>query len=257
MTAIQSAGLRLGVDPLGGAGVDYWAPIAERYHLDLTVVSDVVDQTFRFMSVDWDGRIRMDPSSSYCDAAADRPEGPLRHCLRLRYRSRSAWGRHAEHGAAATQSLSRGRYPSISSRIGRSGRGRRGREDRCEQRHDRSSEREARPAAPRGSGRLQVVRRGPRRRVPRLLRGKRVPERRLLRRDGTAWTTDKDGIALALLAAEIMARAARDPGELYDDLTREFGASAYDRVEAPADPGTKAAAREALTRPGAMRRARR
>src|SRR5207244_12667705 len=65
MTAIQSAGLRLGVDPLGGAGVDYWAPIAERYHLDLTLVSDVVDQTFRFMSVDWDGRIRMDPSSSY------------------------------------------------------------------------------------------------------------------------------------------------------------------------------------------------
>ncbi len=65
MPAIQSAGLRLGVDPLGGAGVDYWAPIAERYHLDLTVVSDVVDQTFRFMSVDWDGRIRMDPSSSY------------------------------------------------------------------------------------------------------------------------------------------------------------------------------------------------
>ncbi|HLQ58917.1 MAG TPA: hypothetical protein VK113_05325, partial [Gemmatimonadales bacterium] len=65
MTAIQSAGLRLGVDPLGGAGVEYWGPIAERYHLDLTVVSDVVDQTFRFMSVDWDGRIRMDPSSSY------------------------------------------------------------------------------------------------------------------------------------------------------------------------------------------------
>jgi len=65
MTAIQSAGLRLGVDPLGGAGVEYWAPIAECYHLDLTVVSDVVDETFRFMSVDWDGRIRMDPSSSY------------------------------------------------------------------------------------------------------------------------------------------------------------------------------------------------
>src|SRR3989449_4128276 len=65
MPAIQSAGLRLGVDPLGGAGVDYWGPIAERYHLDLTLVSDVVDQTFRFMSVDWDGRIRMDPSSSY------------------------------------------------------------------------------------------------------------------------------------------------------------------------------------------------
>src|SRR5438046_8685827 len=65
MPAIQSAGLRLGVDPLGGAGVDYWAPIAECYHLDLTVVSDVVDQTFRFMTVDWDGKIRMDPSSPY------------------------------------------------------------------------------------------------------------------------------------------------------------------------------------------------
>src|SRR5438552_2516712 len=107
-----------------------------------------------------------------CDAAADRPEGPLRHRLRLRYGSRSAWGRHAEHGAPAAQSLSRGRYPASLPASAAVGRGRRGREDCCEQRHDRSGEREARPAAPRGAGRLQVVRRGPRRRVPRLLRGR-------------------------------------------------------------------------------------
>src|SRR5207249_4327212 len=90
MTAIQSAGLRLGVDPLGGAGVDYWAPIAERYHLDLTVVSDVVDQTFRFMSVDWDGRIRMDPSSSY---AMQRLIG-LRDCFDIAFACDTDHDRH-------------------------------------------------------------------------------------------------------------------------------------------------------------------
>ena len=86
MEAIRGAKISLGVDPLGGAGVHYWGPIAERYGLNLTVVNEAVDPTFRFMTVDWDGQIRMDPSSPYAMAAVDRPEGPIRRRLRLRYR---------------------------------------------------------------------------------------------------------------------------------------------------------------------------
>ena len=96
--AIRGAGIRLGVDPLGGAGVHYWARIAERYRIDLTVVSEQVDPTFRFMTLDWDGRIRMDPSSPYAMQPADRPEGQLRRRLRLRHRPRSPRHRRAERG---------------------------------------------------------------------------------------------------------------------------------------------------------------
>ena len=87
LDAIRGANLKLGVDPLGGAGVHYWARIAERYGLNLTVVNEAVDPTFRFMTVDWDGQIRMDPSSPYAMAAADRNERSIRSLLRLRYRS--------------------------------------------------------------------------------------------------------------------------------------------------------------------------
>jgi len=238
MPAIQSAGLRLGVDPLGGAGVEYWAPIAERYHLDLTVVSDVVDETFRFMSVDWDGRIRMDPSSSYamqrliglrdrfdiafaCDPDHDRhgvvtrstgllpPNHYLAVAIQHLFRHRPQWGADAGVGKTVVSS---GMIDRVSAKLGR-------------RLHEV-------PVgfkwfvAGLGDGSLGFC-------------GEESAGATLLRRDGTAWTTDKDGIALALLAAEIMARAGRDPGELYGELTREFGAPAYDRVEAPATPAQK------------------
>ena len=86
MDAIRGANISMGVDPLGGAGVHYWGPIAERYGLNLTVVNEVVDPTFRFMTVDWDGQIRMDPILALCDAELDRPQGSLRYRLRLRHR---------------------------------------------------------------------------------------------------------------------------------------------------------------------------
>ena len=238
MPAIQSAGLRLGVDPLGGAGVDYWAPIAERYHLDLTVVSDVVDQTFRFMSVDWDGRIRMDPSSSYamqrliglrdrfdiafaCDTDHDRhgvvtrstgllpPNHYLAVAIHHLFPHRPQWGADAGVGKTVVSS---GMIDRVSAKLGR---------------------------------RLHEVPVGFKWFVAGLgdgslcFWGEESAGATLLRRDGTAWTTDKDGIVLALLAAEIMAGAGRDPGELYGELTREFGAPAYDRVEAPATPPQK------------------
>ncbi len=208
MEAIQGAGLRLGVDPLGGAGVEYWAPIAERYHLDLTVVSDVVDQTFRFMSVDWDGRIRMDPSSSYamqrliglrdrfdiafaCDTDHDRhgvvtrttgllpPNHYLAVAIQHLFPHRPQWGADAGVGKTVVSS---GMIDRVSAKLGR--------------------------------------------------RLHEVPV-------GFKWFVA--GLGDGSLAAEIMARAGggRDPGELYDELTREFGAPAYDRVEAPATPAQK------------------
>jgi phosphoglucomutase len=238
MAAIHSAGLRLGVDPLGGAGVHYWAPIAERYKLDLTVVSDVVDQTFRFMSVDWDGRIRMDPSSSYamqrliglrdrfdiafaCDTDHDRhgvvtrstgllpPNHYLAVAIHHLFPHRPHWGADAGVGKTVVSSSMIDR---VSAKLGR-------------RLHEV-------PVgfkwfvAGLGNGSLGFC-------------GEESAGATLLRHDGTAWTTDKDGIVLALLAAEITARAGRDPGELYGELTREFGAPAYDRVEAPATPAQK------------------
>ncbi len=238
MAAIHSAGLRLGVDPLGGAGVHYWAPIAERYDLDLTVVSDVVDQTFRFMSVDWDGRIRMDPSSSYamqrliglrdrfdiafaCDTDHDRhgvvtrstgllpPNHYLAVAIHHLFPHRPYWGADAGVGKTVVSS---GMIDRVSAKLGR-------------RLHEV-------PVgfkwfvAGLGDGSLGFC-------------GEESAGATLLRHDGTAWTTDKDGIVLALLAAEITAWAGRDPGELYGELTREFGAPAYDRVEAPATPAQK------------------
>jgi len=238
MPEIQSAGLRLGVDPLGGAGVEYWAPIAERYHLDLTVVSDVVDETFRFMPVDWDGRIRMDPSSFYamqrliglrdrfdiafaCDPDHDRhgvvtrstgllpPNNYLAVAIQHLFSHRPQWGADAGVGKTVVSS---GMIDRVSAKLGR-------------RLHEV-------PVgfkwfvAGLGDGSLGFC-------------GEESAGATLLRRDGTAWTTDKDGIALALLAAEITAHAGRDPGELYGELTHEFGAPAYDRVEAPATPAQK------------------
>jgi phosphoglucomutase len=233
MDAIRGAGIRMGVDPLGGAGVHYWGPIAERYHLDLTVVSDVVDPTFRFMTVDWDGKIRMDPSSSYamqrliglkdrfdvafaCDTDHDRhgivtrSTGllPPNHYLAVGighlFRNRPHWGPDAGVGKTVVSSAMIDR---VTEKIGR---------------------------------RLHEVPVGFKWFVDGLVDGslgfcgEESAGASFLRRDGTVWTTDKDGIVPALLAAEITARDGRDPGELYLDLTHEFGEPVYDRVEAPA-----------------------
>ena len=239
MDAIRGAGLKLGVDPLGGAGVHYWAPIAERYGLDLTIVSDTVDSTFRFMTADWDGRIRMDPSSSFamqrliglkdrydvafaCDPDHDRhgivtrSAGllPSNHYLAAAidylFQHRPKWSRIAGVGKTVVSSAMIDR---VAAKLQR-------------QLHE----------VPVGfkwfveglfDGSLGFV-------------GEESAGAAFVRSNGEVWTTDKDGILLALLAAEITARMGRDPGEVYAELTREFGAPAYDRVEAPANAEMKA-----------------
>lgn len=238
MDAIRGATIRLGVDPLGGAGVHYWAPIAERYQLDLTVVSDVVDETFRFMTVDWDGRIRMDPSSPYamqrlialkdqfdiafaCDTDHDRhgivtrssgllpPNHYLAVAIHHLFRNRRQWKREAGVGKTV-----------VSSSI----------IDRVAAKLDRRLYEV--PVGFKwftdglGDGSLGFC-------------GEESAGASILRRDGSTWTTDKDGIVLALLAAEVAARAGRDPGEIYGDLTSELGEPVYDRVEAPATRAQK------------------
>ena len=241
MEAIRGASLRLGVDPLGGAGVHYWAAIAERYGLDLTVVSDEVDPTFRFMTVDWDGQIRMDPSSPYAMRRLIGLQGQLRRRLRVRHRPRSSRDRHRA-APACCRPITTWRWPStISSSTGPGGAPTRGgRQDGGQQPDDRSRRRQARPHALRGAGRLQVVRRRACSTARWASAARRARAPRSSGATALSWTTDKDGIAPALLAAEITARAGRDPGELYRELTREFGEPAYDRVEAPATPEQKA-----------------
>ncbi|TAM47855.1 MAG: alpha-D-glucose phosphate-specific phosphoglucomutase [Acidobacteria bacterium] len=239
MDAIRDAKIGMGVDPLGGAGVHYWGPIAERYKLNLTVVNEAVDPTFRFMTVDWDGQIRMDPSSPYamqrlidlkdryeiafaCDTDHDRhgivtrgagllpPNHYLAAAIFYLFQHRSKWSTRAAIGKTVVSSRMIDR---VAAKLGR---------------------------------RLYEVPVGFKWFVDGLLDGslgfggEESAGASFLRRDGSVWTTDKDGIVPALLAAEIMARMDRDPGELYQDLTREFGDPAYDRVEAPATPEQKA-----------------
>ncbi|HEV8132097.1 MAG TPA: phosphoglucomutase (alpha-D-glucose-1,6-bisphosphate-dependent) [Acidobacteriota bacterium] len=238
MDAIRGAKISLGVDPLGGAGVHYWGPIAERYGLDLAVVNDVVDPTFRFMTVDWDGRVRMDPSSAYamqsliglkdrfdiafaCDTDHDRhgivtrsagllpPNHYLSAAVYYLFAHRPQWRKEAAVGKTV-----------VSSQM----------IDRVTAKLDRK---------------LYEVPVGFKYFVDGLLDGslgfgcEESAGASLLRLDGRVWTTDKDGIALALLSAEITARMGRDPGEVYRELTREFGEPAYDRVDAPATPEQK------------------
>ena len=233
MGLIRDARLRMGVDPLGGAGVHYWAAIAEAYQLDLTVVSDVVDPTFGFMPLDWDGRIRMDPSSKYamqrlinnqagfdisfaCDTDHDRhgivtPGAgllPSNHylavCIDYLFTHRPQWGDQAAVGKTV---VSTGLIDRLAVRLGR-----------------------ALYEVPVGfkwfvaglqSGALGFA-------------GEESAGATFLRRDGAVWTTDKDGMVAALLSAEITARCGRDPGALYAGLAGEFGAPVADRVEAPA-----------------------
>ena len=233
MDSIRGAKVKMGVDPLGGAGVHYWARIAERYRLDLTVVNEHVDPTFRFMTVDWDGQIRMDPSSSYamtnliglkdrfdiavaCDTDHDRhgvvtrsagllqPNHYLAVAIYYLFQHRPKWSSAAAVGKTVVSSQLIDR---VTAKLNR---------------------------------KLVEVPVGFKWFVDGLLDGsigfggEESAGASFVRRDGTVWTTDKDGIVPALLAAEITARMGRDPGEVYQELTREFGESFYTRVDAPA-----------------------
>jgi phosphoglucomutase len=238
MDAIRGAKISMGVDPLGGAGVHYWGPIAERYGLNLTVVNETVDPTFRFMTVDWDGQIRMDPSSPYtmqrliglkdrftiafaCDTDHDRhgivtrsagllpPNHYLSVAIFYLFQHRPKWRKEAAIGKTVVSSQMIDR---VTAKIGR---------------------------------KLYEVPVGFKWFVDGLLDGslgfggEESAGASFARLDGTVWTTDKDGIIPALLAAEITARMDRDPGEIYGELTHEFGEPVYDRVEAPATPEQK------------------
>jgi phosphoglucomutase len=238
MDAICDARINLGVDPLGGASVHYWGRIAERYRLDLTVVNEEVDPTFRFMTVDWDGKIRMDPSSPYamqrliglrerftiafaCDTDADRhgivtrsagllpPNHYLSAAIFYLFQNRPQWRADAAVGKTVVSSRM---IDLVAAKVGR---------------------------------RLHEVPVGFKWFVEGLLDGslgfvgEESAGASFLRRDGRVWTTDKDGLIPALLAAEITARTGRDPGEIYRDLTRDLGEPCYERVDAPATPSEK------------------
>ncbi len=236
---IRSSGLKLGVDPLGGASVAYWGAIADRYKLNLEVVNPIVDPTFRFMTLDWDGQIRMDPSSVYAmanivslkdrfdvafanDADADRhgivtrgrgllePNHYLSAAIAYLFANRPGWPAAAAVGKTLVSS---GMIDRVAARLKRP---------------------------------LVEVPVGFKWFVDGLLSGalgfggEESAGASFLRRDGTVWTTDKDGIAPNLLAAEITARTGKDPGELYRSLAEEFGSPVYMRVDAPATPEEKA-----------------
>lgn len=238
MDVIRSSKIKIGVDPLGGAGIHYWQPIAECYGLDLTVVNETVDPTFRFMTVDWDGQIRMDPSSPYamqrliaikdqfdislaCDTDHDRhgivtkssgllpPNHYLSVAIDYLFRHRPEWSKIAAVGKTVVSSQL---IDMITSKLGR---------------------------------KLYEVPVGFKWFVDGLFDGslgfggEESAGASFVRKNGKAWTTDKDGIVPALLAAEITARVGIDPGEIYKKLTEQFGEPVYDRVEAPATADQK------------------
>jgi phosphoglucomutase len=237
--AIKHSGLNLGVDPLGGAGVAYWPRIAECYGVKLTVVNQDVDPTFRFMSVDWDGKIRMDCSSPYamagliamkdrfdvafaCDTDHDRhgivtrsagllnPNHYLSVAIDYLFRNRPQWRAQAGIGKTLVSSSMIDR---VAADLGR---------------------------------RLDEVPVGFKWFVDGLLDGslgfggEESAGASFLRRDGGPWSTDKDGLILGLLSAEITARLGKDPGERYRELTAKFGDPVYERIDAPATPEEKA-----------------
>jgi phosphoglucomutase len=239
MAVLRGAPIRLGVDPLGGAGVHYWGPIAERYNLNLSVVNDEVDPTFRFMSADWDGRIRMDPSSPYamqklidqkdrfdvafaCDADHDRhgivtghagllpPNHYLTVLVHYLYANRPQWRAHVAVGKTIVSSQMIDR---VTEKLGRT---------------------------------LYEVPVGFKWFVDGLLdgslgfAGEESAGASCLRLDGAAWSTDKDGIVPALLAAEITTRTGRDPAEIYRDLTQRLGEPVERREQAAATAAQRA-----------------
>ena len=240
LAAVAASGLRLGVDPLGGAAVAYWGAIGERYGLDLTVTNPAVDATFRFMTLDWDGRIRMDPSSPFAMAGL----------VRLRDRFDLALGNDADadrHGivvpGAGLMNPNHVLAAAISYLFG-GGRG--WGPDVAVGKTLVSSSIIDRVVADLGR-RLVEVPVGFKWFVDGLVDGsigfggEESAGASFLRRDGTVWTTDKDGIIACLLAAELTARTGRNPAETYAGLTERFGAPAYRRVDAPATPELKAA----------------
>ena len=238
MDVIRRSGLRLGVDPLGGAGVNYWAAIAKRYKLDLTVMNSKVDPQFAFMTVDWDGKIRMDPSSRYamqslvnmkdtfdlafaCDTDHDRhgivtqsvglmpPNHYLSVVIDYLFKHRPEWGETAAIGKTVVSTAMI---------------------DRVAGRLDRTLF-----EVPVGfkwfadglfDGSLGFG-------------GEESAGATFLRRDGRVWTTDKDGIVMALVSAEINARTGHDPGVLYGELGRDLGEVFSDRVDAHANPAQR------------------
>jgi phosphoglucomutase len=240
VAAIKKAGVHIGADPLGGASVHYWELIAERYGLDLTVVNPLVDPQWGFMTLDWDGKIRMDPSSPSAmvsvlthqhdydlltgnDADADRhgivtPDGGLLNpnhylavAIQYLYTHRPQWRADAAVGKTLVSSSMIDR---VAVSLGR---------------------------------RLWEVPVGFKWFVPGLIDGsvafggEESAGASFLRKDGTVWTTDKDGILLALLASEILAVTGKTPSQLYAELVAEFGDPAYQRVDAPASKAQKAA----------------
>ena len=237
--AIHGAGLRLGVDPMGGAAVAYWAPIAARLGLSVEVVNDVVDPTFAFMTVDRDGRIRMDCSSPFAMAGL----------IGLKDRFDIAFGNDTDcdrHGIVTRGSglMNPNHYLSVVIWYlfqNRSG----WRSDAAIGKTLVSSSLIDRVAAHLGR-RLVEVPVGFKWFVSGLLDGtlgfggEESAGASFLRRDGGVWTTDKDGMILDLVAAEITARQGRDPGEIYRDLTRQFGDPVYERIDAPATAAEKA-----------------
>lgn len=235
---LRESGIKMGVDPLGGAGVKYWQRIADRYNLNLTVVDDSVDHTFSFMSLDWDGKIRMDPSSSYamqrliqlkdkypvafaCDTDHDRhgivtqsaglmqPNHYLAVAIDYLFQNRPQWGAGTGIGKTLVSSQMIDR---VAKKLGR---------------------------------KLVEVPVGFKWFVDGLydgslgFGGEESAGASFLNRQGKVWSTDKDGIIAALLAGEITARTGKDPAEIYQGFTKEFGEPVYDRIDAPATPEQK------------------
>lgn len=237
--AIRSARLKLGVDPLGGAGVAYWGPISERYGFDLDVVNKIVDPTFRFMPVDWDGKIRMDCSSPYAMASLI----AFKDRFDVAFANDTDYDRHGIV-ARSTGLLNPNHYLAVA--VWYLFRHRPGwRADAAVGKTVVSSSMIDRVAAQLGR-KLVEVPVGFKWFAEGLLDGslgfggEESAGASFLRLDGTVWTTDKDGIILDLLAAEITAKMGRDPGELYRDLTQELGHPVYARIDAPATPRQKA-----------------
>ena len=237
MDAIRSAKLKLGIDPLGGSGVAYWQPIAERYGLNIENVNPTIDPTFRFMPLDWDGKIRMDCSSPYAMA----------NLIALKDRFDVAFGNDADndrHGIVTRSGLMNpNHYLAVSIAYlfaNRAG----WKSDTGIGKTLVSSSLIDRVAA-KLKRKLVEVPVGFKWFVSGLLDGslgfggEESAGASFLRRDGTVWSTDKDGIIMDLLAAEMMAKAGRDPSELYRDITKELGEPAYERIDAPATPEQK------------------